>query len=144
MASTFMESSSGSFRKSDTMSFSSKRTDKRASETHQRPSLEASDTRRLQESVQQLTINNFNDGAVKFKGGFAMEGKEIKGMGDKENKASFEFYYEGEKRVSATSSNFSISSTDSEKIQYSRICCCCGFFSKRWKWMGRRTRTQTH
>ncbi|MCB0733918.1 MAG: hypothetical protein H6608_00175 [Flavobacteriales bacterium] len=55
-----------------------------------------------------LTINNFNDGAIKFKGGFAMEGRSIKGQGDKKNKATFEFYYDGRKVVSATSSNFNI------------------------------------
>jgi hypothetical protein len=63
---------------------------------------------RFEADRKDLVIDNFNDASVKFKGGFALEGRIIHGKGDKDNKASFEFYHEGELVVKAVSSNFSI------------------------------------
>ncbi|MFT5156958.1 MAG: hypothetical protein ACI83I_001508 [Bacteroidia bacterium] len=54
-----------------------------------------------------LTINGFIHGDIKFIGGFSIEGNNIQGIGDKDNKATFEFYYEGKKIFSTSSSNFS-------------------------------------
>ncbi|MBI1305900.1 MAG: hypothetical protein GC181_04705 [Bacteroidetes bacterium] len=55
-----------------------------------------------------LTLNNFTNGSIKFKGGFAIEGKNIQGIGDENNKSTFEFYYEGKLVVQAVSAHFTM------------------------------------
>lgn len=60
-----------------------------------------------------LKISAFGDKQVRFRGGFKLEGKEIKGVGSGKRPAIFEFYYNDILTVKVVSSHFSI--TD-EKI----------------------------
>jgi hypothetical protein len=67
-----------------------------------------SDYPRFYSYEKDLTLGSFNEGRVKFKGGFGLHGSTIQGRGDAQNKAIFEFYYEGTLTVEAKSSNFSM------------------------------------
>ncbi|MFT5724818.1 MAG: hypothetical protein ACI9JN_001941 [Bacteroidia bacterium] len=81
-----------------------------------------------------LTIKSFESGNIVFKGGFAMEGSRMQGRGSPENKAVFEFYYEGKLIVEVKANIFTISDgkiqsqqteatifTDSGQIYHPRV-----------------------
>lgn len=63
---------------------------------------------RFEANRKDLVIDHFNDESIKFKGGFALTGNAIQGTGDKDNKATFEFYYEGNLVVKAVGSSFNM------------------------------------
>jgi hypothetical protein len=55
-----------------------------------------------------LKISAFGDEQVKFTGGITLEGKNLKGAGSHDEKATFEFYYQDKLTVTASSSSFKI------------------------------------
>jgi len=55
-----------------------------------------------------LKISAFGDEQVKYTGGITLAGKDLKGAGSSDQKASFEFYYQNRLTVKATSSSFKI------------------------------------
>ncbi len=81
-----------------------------------------------------LTIKSFESGNIVFKGGFAMDGHRMQGRGSADNKAVFEFYYEGKMIVEAKANVFTITDgkiqsletettiyTDSGEIYHPRV-----------------------
>ncbi len=58
-----------------------------------------------------LTLGTFNEGQVKYKGGFELHGNKILGTGTKDIPAVFEFYYEDKLVIEALSKGFSIDTT---------------------------------